>query len=156
MSDFPKLPCFPCPHHSACCTYGSTVSPAEAKAIIADLGEGKVYKNRYTIKEVSPTEYTFKWEMSEDGTKWETLAEGKESFTVTRNVALEFTGTDPLGLNPPGWGDGELGGNYRETITGLHRSAIHISGTFRLVRVAPVAALNDGQNVVASTGGTDR
>ena len=33
MSQFPKLPCFPCPHHSACCNYGSTVSPAEAKAI---------------------------------------------------------------------------------------------------------------------------
>jgi hypothetical protein len=85
------------------------------------------------------------------------LAEGKESFTVTRNVALEFTSTDPLGLNPPGWSDSELGGNYRETISGLHRSAINISGTFRLVRVAPVTALNDGQHVgLAITGGTDR
>jgi hypothetical protein len=70
------------------------------------------------------------------------LAEGKESFTVTRNVALEFTATDPLGLNPPGWGDSELGGNYRETISGLHRSAIQLSGTFRLVRITTTAALN--------------
>ena len=85
------------------------------------------------------------------------LAEGKESFTVTRNVAMEFTATDPLGLNPPGWGDQELGGNYRETITGLHRSAVQISGTFRLVRVARVAALNDGQAIaLSSMGGLDR
>ena len=72
------------------------------------------------------------------------LAEGKESFSVSRQLALEFTATDPSGLNPPAWGDSELGGNYRESITGLHRSAIHLSGTFRLVRVVPVAALNEG------------
>jgi hypothetical protein len=70
------------------------------------------------------------------------LSEGREAFSVTRSLSLEFTATDPLGLNPPSWGDTELGGNYRETITGLHRSAIHVSGSFRLVRVLLVAALN--------------
>ncbi|MCI0747735.1 MAG: hypothetical protein L0Y58_20200 [Verrucomicrobia subdivision 3 bacterium] len=70
------------------------------------------------------------------------LPEGKEAFTVARSLSLQFTATDPLGLNPPSWGDTELGGNYRETITGLHRSAIQVSGNFRLVRVAPTAALN--------------
>lgn len=73
----------------------------------------------------------------------QTLPEGKESFTVTRSVRLEFTTTDPLGQNPPGWGDTELGGTYRETISGLHRNAIHVSGNFRLVRVLPAAALNE-------------
>jgi hypothetical protein len=85
----------------------------------------------------------------------QTLPEGKESFTINRTVALEFTDTDPLGLNPPGWGDTELGGSYGETMTGLHRSPIHISGTFRLVRVARVGALNDAQiGELASAGGT--
>ncbi len=70
------------------------------------------------------------------------LPEGKEAFTVTRSIALEFAATDPLGLNPPSWGDTEVGGTYRETITGLHRIAIRISGNFRLVRVLPAAALN--------------
>jgi hypothetical protein len=73
----------------------------------------------------------------------QTLPEGRESFTVIRQVALDFTGTDPLGLNPPGWGDREIGGVYRETFTGLHRSAIQISGTFRLVKVSGVADLDD-------------
>jgi hypothetical protein len=77
----------------------------------------------------------------------QTLPEGKESFTINRTLTLEFSDTDPLGLNPPGWGDAELGGIYRETITGLHRAAIHIAGSFRLVRVAQVGALNDGQNL---------
>jgi hypothetical protein len=70
------------------------------------------------------------------------LPEGREAFSVARTLSLEFTATDPLGLSPPGWGDTELGGNYRETIAGLHRSAIHVSGSFRLVRVLTVAALN--------------
>jgi len=70
------------------------------------------------------------------------LPEGKEAFTVARALTLQFTATDPTGLNPPNWGSTELGGIYRETITGLHRSAINVSGNFRLVRVLTAPALN--------------
>ena len=70
------------------------------------------------------------------------LPEGRESFSVTRAVSLEFTATDPLGLNPPGWGATEVGGNYRETITGLHRNVLQAAGTFRLVRVLGAPTLN--------------
>lgn len=70
------------------------------------------------------------------------LPEGKESFSVSRLLLLEFTAADPSDLNPPGWGDTELGGTYRETITGIHRSAIQVSGNFHLVRVSPAAVLN--------------
>ena len=72
------------------------------------------------------------------------LPEGKESFTVTRNLALEFTATDPQGPTPPGWGDTEVGGHYRETLAGLHRRPIHISGTFHLTRASTTGLLNDG------------
>ena len=37
---------------------------------------GMAFKSRYTIVEASPTSYTFKWEMSQDGTKWATVVEG--------------------------------------------------------------------------------
>jgi hypothetical protein len=47
MSDFPALPCYPCPHDSACCAYGATVSEKEAEAIIRAQGEGKVYRTRW-------------------------------------------------------------------------------------------------------------
>ena len=66
------------------------------------------------------------------------------ALTVTRTLSLEFSATDPLGLNPPGWGDSELGGIYREAFSGLHRNVLQVSGTFRLVRVSRVAALNGG------------
>ncbi len=37
----------------------------------------KTLKTRYTMKILSPAAYTFKAEMSEDGTKWDTMMEGK-------------------------------------------------------------------------------
>jgi len=42
----------------------------------------------------------------------------------------------------PDFGYNEMGGNYQETITGIHKSAIYVSGTFRLTRVSLIAELN--------------
>ena len=49
MSDqqFPKLPCFPCPHAASCCAYGTTLTDDEAAAIEASRGPGFVYKTRW-------------------------------------------------------------------------------------------------------------
>jgi hypothetical protein len=38
---------------------------------------GKPLKSRFTLKEVSPTVYTFKWDGSYDGSPWTTMMEGK-------------------------------------------------------------------------------
>jgi hypothetical protein len=38
-------------------------------------------KGRYTMKIVSPTSYTMKFEMSPDGSKWETVMDGKATKT---------------------------------------------------------------------------
>ena len=67
-----------------------------------------------------------------------------ESMTVTRYLSLEFTPADPEGLALAGWGDNQIGGNYSETITGIHRSPVKVSGTFRLRHASTVAVLNDG------------
>src|SRR5215813_451236 len=40
---------------------------------------GKTYHGRYTINVSSPDSYTFKYESSEDGTKWMTIMEGKST-----------------------------------------------------------------------------
>ena len=37
---------------------------------------GKLIKQRYTVTLTSPTTQTFKWETSEDGKTWSTLAQG--------------------------------------------------------------------------------
>ncbi|HET8650588.1 MAG TPA: YkgJ family cysteine cluster protein [Gemmatimonadales bacterium] len=47
MSRYPALPCYPCPHASACCAHGATVSDEEAAAITAAEGSGLVYQTRW-------------------------------------------------------------------------------------------------------------
>ena len=45
-SPFPALPCYPCPHQSSCCAYGTTLDDDEARAI-ADLhGPELIYQTR--------------------------------------------------------------------------------------------------------------
>lgn len=72
------------------------------------------------------------------------LPAGRESYTVGRTVQLTFTADDPDNLTLPGWGDTQVGGTYHEDLTGVHREAIHVSGTFRLQHASHVAVLNDG------------
>jgi hypothetical protein len=72
------------------------------------------------------------------------LSEGIESFSVARQIELQFTTQDPDNLTLAGWGDTQLGGNYRETISGLHNQPIYVSGTFRLTRASTIGILNDG------------
>jgi hypothetical protein len=43
----PPLPCYPCPHDSSCCAYGTTVTEGEAAAIEAHHGPGLVYRTRW-------------------------------------------------------------------------------------------------------------
>ena len=42
---------------------------------------GKLVKSRYTIKHISPTVYTFTWEMQGEDGKWMALMEGKNTKT---------------------------------------------------------------------------
>jgi hypothetical protein len=73
----------------------------------------------------------------------QTLPEGLESFTVQRQIQLEFQAQDPNGFQLAGWGDTQLGGKYRETVTGIHKSPIYVEGTFRLHQASRVGLLND-------------
>jgi hypothetical protein len=73
------------------------------------------------------------------------LPEGIESFTITRVVQLQFQATDPENLQLAGWGDNQLGGVYRETITGLHQKTLYLEGTFRLHQASRIPVLNDVQ-----------
>ena len=43
---FPALPCYPCPHASACCAHGTTLSEEEARAIRAEHGADHLYHTR--------------------------------------------------------------------------------------------------------------
>lgn len=69
----------------------------------------------------------------------------QEAFQVTREMEFLFTEHNPKYpdvADPPGWGVTLMGGTFRETLTGLHKNAIFVSGDFRLTRVSSTAILN--------------
>jgi hypothetical protein len=69
-----------------------------------------------------------------------------EAYRITRQVELQFTAQPPSALESASaaieYGYSVLGGVYRETVSGLHRSNIVTSGTFRLTRVNNSPVLN--------------
>jgi hypothetical protein len=68
-----------------------------------------------------------------------------EAYQVTRNLELRYSATDPAGTNSAlslDYGYNVIGGVYRETLAGLHRTNIVAQGSFRLTRVANSPVLN--------------
>tara|TARA_E500000178_G_scaffold60249_2_gene56827 strand:+ start:2535 stop:4199 length:1665 start_codon:yes stop_codon:yes gene_type:complete len=70
-----------------------------------------------------------------DGTV-EHLADGQESYSITREVSFEFTTTPPEGISPVGWGSAVLGGNYSEVLKTQGYDFITTSGIFILQRAS--------------------
>jgi hypothetical protein len=66
----------------------------------------------------------------------------EEAYAVKRRVTLAFTPDDPSGLPSVSWGDTEIGGVYREVISGLHKHDITAKGFFRLHRAVLTPVLN--------------
>jgi hypothetical protein len=69
----------------------------------------------------------------------------EEAYRIFRNLELRYSATDPAGTNTLSaldYGYNVMGGVYRETITGLHRTNIVAEGTFRLTRVVNSPVLN--------------
>lgn len=67
----------------------------------------------------------------------------EEAFRVVRDMQFVFTVNPPAGETPsPGWGDTRVGGVFEESIVGLHRNPIFVSGRFELRRVSAVPVLN--------------
>jgi hypothetical protein len=69
------------------------------------------------------------------------LGVGKESYTVSRALSFTFTASPPVGVSSDGWGSSVIGGNYAETISGIHKQAISVAGTFILRRVSELGTL---------------
>jgi hypothetical protein len=68
--------------------------------------------------------------------------DGSESYVVIRNISLEFADQHPEGRITPGWGTSEIGGRYKETITGIHRTPLRVAGDFILRRVSTTSQLD--------------
>jgi hypothetical protein len=70
------------------------------------------------------------------------LAAGQESYTISRALSFTFTTLPPAGISPIGWGSSVIGGNYAETITGIHKEAISVAGTFTLRRISELGTIS--------------
>jgi hypothetical protein len=69
------------------------------------------------------------------------LAAGVESPTISRECSFAFTTNPPTGISSLGWGTSVIGGNYSETITGIHKGTITVTGTFVLRRASEIGRI---------------
>lgn len=63
----------------------------------------------------------------------------REIAAVARTITLSFSGAADNG--EPGWGTTILGGEYRESVTGLRAQTVAVAGSFVLRRVSDAAQL---------------
>lgn len=63
------------------------------------------------------------------------LPDGEESWTVQREITLDFSAHTDEHLVDPVWGYDEHEGEYYETMDGLRKHPVRTAGTFRLRRI---------------------
>jgi hypothetical protein len=74
--------------------------------------------------------------------RFQPLGAGVESYDITRTCTFTFTASPPPGSGVTrGWGSSVLGGTYTETISGIHKEPITLSGTFELLRASEIGTL---------------
>ncbi|KPA13347.1 hypothetical protein MHK_006450, partial [Candidatus Magnetomorum sp. HK-1] len=66
-----------------------------------------------------------------------------QTYTIGRNIRLTFEPDPPEGYTDHTWGTTSLGGQYRETLEGVHRKDIYVEGTFELRMISQISKLND-------------
>ena len=69
------------------------------------------------------------------------LGAGVESPEVNRVLSFSFATTAPPNSSSIGWGSTVLGGTFSETVTGIHKAALTVSGTFELRRISEIGAI---------------
>jgi len=91
---FPSLPCYPCPHNSACCAYGVTLSGEEAEGLGARYGRDRMYRTRHG--------------------EWRTrVRHGRCVFLVYNSCSIYKDPLYPAVCRGFPWTDAETGGPYQ-------------------------------------------
>jgi hypothetical protein len=66
----------------------------------------------------------------------------RESYDITRSCQFTFTTVPPVdNVSGTGWGASVIGGYYQETISGLHRKPLQVSGYFELRRASELGSI---------------
>jgi hypothetical protein len=92
-TEFPKLPCWPCPHSSVCCSWGTTLSEEEAQEVARHHGAHLIYRTRWG--------------------EWRTRVKNKSCvFKVGNGCTIHGKPYYPAVCRGFPWSDAETGGPY--------------------------------------------
>jgi hypothetical protein len=69
------------------------------------------------------------------------LVSGQESYDLSRALTFTFAATAPDGTSATGYGSSVIAGTYAETITGLRKDTLTVTGTIELRRVSEIGVL---------------
>ncbi len=112
--------------------------------VSGSFGVNQVLQINLELAPQFPTNpFLHKYHPDHDNLDAQFLGYREEAYRISRNLSFTFTPT-PVdgGSTPPEWGGEMLGGVFEETITGLHKNPIFVSGTFRALRALPNTTLN--------------
>ncbi len=109
-------------------------------------GSGSVALNATLVRTLAvpfnagtnPFVHTYHPDHDNKDARFAALSAGVESPAFSRACSFTFAGTPPAGTSPGSWGATVLGGTYSETITGVHRNPVVVSGTFELRRISEI------------------
>ena len=151
----------PAPYDFGVCTKESLLKAddkANARRIVAahlpvdtevSTGSGSVALGATLVRALSigfaertnPYVHTYHPDHDNKNARFEPLGTPLESPNIARTCSFTFALTPPAGSSASGWGSTVLGGTYAETVTGLHKDALTVTGTFEVRRVSEIGSI---------------
>lgn len=151
----------PAPYELGICTKESLLKAddkANARRIVAAhlpldtevaTGSGSVALGATLVRAVAigfgertnPYVHTYHPDHDNKNARFAPLSTPVESPNIARTCSFTFTTTPPAGTSASGWGATVLGGTYTETVTGLHKDPLTVTGTFELRRVSEIGSI---------------
>ena len=117
--------------------------PSDSLLFDGEFGPGNQITTTLVIESDLPTNpFLHRYHPDHDNKDAQFLNPRVEAYQVVREIRLNFLVEDPSGTTPPGWGQTLVGGEFEESITGLHKNTIFTAGEFRLRRISAVPVLN--------------
>ncbi len=112
-------------------------------------GSGSVALGATLVRAVSigftertnPYVHTYHPDHDNKNARFEPLSTPVESPSIARTCSFTFAPTPPSGTSANGWGASVLGGTYSETVTGLHKDPLTVTGTFELRRISEIGSI---------------
>ena len=115
----------------------------DALELTGDFGPDKTLGGTLVLEPQHPTNpFLHRYHPDHNNLDEQFLNYREEAYRVVREMQFVFAVEDPSPVASTGWGDSRVGGTFRESIVGLHRNPIFVSGRFELRRVSAVTTLN--------------